>query len=111
MTEKSAGAPAPEDCRSMADVRLGVDALDRELVQMLLKRQGYMTAAARIKPDFDDVRDDDRIAEVLSKVKASAEAAGLSADIALPVWRLLIERCIAFEEEVWVALRQDAKRA
>lgn len=111
MTEESAGAPAPEDCRSMEDVRRGVDALDRELVKMLLKRQGYMEAAARIKPHFEDVRDDARIAEVLAKVKASAESCGLSTDIALPVWRLLIERCIAFEEEIWVDLRSAAKRA
>ena len=42
---------APEACASMAEVRLGVDALDRALVQLLAERQRYMDAAARIKPD------------------------------------------------------------
>jgi isochorismate pyruvate lyase len=39
---------APADCQTMADVRQGVDALDRALVQLLTERQGYMGAAARI---------------------------------------------------------------
>jgi len=40
----------PENCKTMADVRAGVDALDRELVRLLVTRQAYMHAAARIKP-------------------------------------------------------------
>ena len=43
--------PAPADCQTMAEVRQGVDALDRLLVAVLAERQRYMDAAARIKPD------------------------------------------------------------
>ena len=32
----------------MAELRIGVDAIDRELVRLLVTRQGYMHAAARI---------------------------------------------------------------
>lgn len=85
----------------MADVRMGVDALDRELVRLLVVRQGYMKAAARIKPNREAVYDDARIEDVVSKVLAEAQRAGLSADIAEPVWRKLIERCIAHEFDVW----------
>ncbi|HAV49382.1 MAG TPA: chorismate mutase, partial [Brevundimonas sp.] len=35
---------APGDCTSMAEVRQGVDALDRALVALLAERQGYMEA-------------------------------------------------------------------
>jgi isochorismate pyruvate lyase len=85
----------------MADVRVGVDALDRALVALLAERQRYMDAAARIKPTRDLVRDDARIEEVVERVKAAATKAGLSHDIAEPVWRLLIERCIAHELEAF----------
>jgi len=44
-------AKKPEDCQTMIDVREGVDAIDRELVQLLVTRQAYMHAAARIKPN------------------------------------------------------------
>ena len=92
---------APEGCASMAEVRHGVDALDRALVALVAERQRYMDAAARIKPDRDAVHDQARIEDVVAKVLASARAAGLSADIAEPVWRLLIDRCIAHEFETY----------
>lgn len=97
---------APEDCTTMAEVRVGVDALDRALVQLLAERQRYMDAAARIKPDRGVVRDEARIEDVVSKVKAAATQAGLSHDIAEPVWRLLIERCIAHEFIRWDQIRE-----
>ena len=94
-------AKKPEDCQTMVEVREGVDALDRELVRLLVTRQGYMHAAARIKPNREAVYDAPRIEDVVSKVLAEAKTQGLSAGIAEPVWRKLIERCIAHEFEVY----------
>ena len=88
---------APETCASRAEVREGVDALDRALVRLLAERQRYMDAAARIKPDRSVVHDNARIEDVVAKVLAAAGPAGLSPAIAEPVWRTLIDRCIAHE--------------
>ena len=96
---------APEDCATMIDVRQGVDALDRALVTLLAERQRYMDAAARIKSERHTVLDTARIEDVVTKVKAAARDAGLSEEIAEPVWRLLIDRCIAYEFGVWDQLR------
>ena len=98
--------PAPEACADMAEVRVGVDALDRALVLLLAERQRYMDAAARIKGDRGAVRDPARIEQVVARVRAAAEAAGLSPAIAEPVWRTLIDRCIAYEFGQW-----DRRRA
>ena len=97
--------PTPEACEVMADVRVGVDALDRALVTLLAERQRYMNAAARIKGDRGVVHDRARIEDVVTKVKASAREAGLSEAIAEPVWRTLVDRCIAYEFGVWDKLR------
>ena len=96
---------APEACRSMVEVRKGVDALDRALVVLLAERQRYMDAAARIKPSRDVVHDDARIEDVVAKVLAAAGPAGLSPAIAEPVWRTLIARSIAHEFDRWDATR------
>lgn len=96
----------PENCKTMADVRAGVDALDRELVRLLVTRQAYMHAAARIKPNREAVYDAPRIEDVVAKVLVEAKAQGLSADIAEPVWRCLIDRCIAHEFDVWDKMRK-----
>lgn len=98
---------APADCTTMAEVRHGVDVLDRALVALLAERQGYMDAAARIKVDRDAVLDPARIEDVVAKVKAEARKAGLSEAIAEPVWRTLVDRCIAYEFERWDALRSE----
>lgn len=97
---------APEACRSMTEVREGVDALDRELVRLLAVRQRYMDAAARIKTHRGAVRDEVRVEEVMSKVLETAGQEGLSADIAEPVWRELVGRCIAYELTVWDKTRK-----
>lgn len=98
-------AKTPEDCLTMEDVRAGVDELDRELVRMLVTRQGYMEAAARIKPTIEDVRVPWRIEDVVEKVLETARQEGLSARIAEPVWREMIECCIAHETAHWKKLR------
>ena len=98
---------APLDCTTMAEVRQGVDALDRALVALLTERQGYMDAAARIKPHRGVVRDVARIEDVVAKVKAQASQTGLSHAIAEPVWRTLVDRCIAYEFSVWDRTRKD----
>ena len=100
--------PAPADCTTMIEVRQGVDALDRLLVSVLAERQRYMDAAARIKTDRAAVRDVARVEQVVDRVKAAARAAGLSEAIAEPVWRTLIERCIAYEHDAWDALHEQA---
>ena len=92
---------APEACTTMAQVREGVDALDRALVRLIAERQRYMDAAARIKPSRDVVHDDWRIEDVVAKVLAASQEAGLSPAIAEPVWRKLIAQCIAHEFGVW----------
>lgn len=100
-------AKQPAQCATMEDVREGVDELDRELVRLLAIRQGYMEAAARIKPRAEDVRVPWRIEDVVEKVLKSSETEGLSPRIAEPVWRELIECCIAHEAKIWEKLRSE----
>ena len=95
----------PEDCTSMAEVREGVDATDRELVALLDRRFGYMRAAARIKPSRDVVRDEDRKAEVIAAARADAGARGLPAEEIAAIWETLVEASIAYELVEWDQLR------
>lgn len=95
-----------DDCETMVDVRAGVDAIDRELVALLARRQRYMDAAARIKTDRSRVRDVARVEQVVANVKAEAVKAGLSEEIAETVWRSLIEASIQYELRRWDQMRE-----
>jgi isochorismate pyruvate lyase len=92
---------APQDCITMAQVRAGVDALDRELVALLDRRFGYMRAAARIKPDRGAVRDETRKAQVIAGAVAAAEDRGVPAGIVAAMWEVLVEGSIAYELAQW----------
>jgi len=84
-------------CASMAELRVAIDALDARLVALLAVRQAYIERAAQLKTGRDQVRDPARIEDVVAKVIAEGRKAGLSPDIAEPVWRTLIEASIAHE--------------
>ena len=88
---------APAQCRTMPELREQIDRLDRALVALVAERQRYIERAVEIKPDRAHVRDEARIADVISKVLTEARRAGLSAAIAEPVWRMLVEQSIAHE--------------
>ncbi len=92
---------APDTCKTMTDVREGVDATDRELIALLERRFGYMRAAARIKDTREAVRDDDRKASVIAAAVAEAEARGLPGDVIGDIWERLVEGSIAYEFAEW----------
>ncbi|MCZ8136764.1 MAG: chorismate mutase [Porphyrobacter sp.] len=96
---------SPENCTAMAEVRAGVDALDRELVALLATRFGYMRAAARIKPSRDAVRDEERKARVIAAAVAEAEAHGIPGDVIADIWERLVEGSIAYEFTEWDRIR------
>ena len=102
---KSPEPKSPEQCQTMIEVRAGVDETDRALVALLVRRFGYMDAAARIKPDRESVRDEARKAEVLDNVALDAEAAGLEPARLRAVWNELVEQSIAYEVVRWDRLR------
>ena len=89
----------PRDCTTMAEVRAGVDALDRQLAALLGVRFAYMEAAARIKTSRGAVRDEVRKAAVIAHAEAAAQAAGVPEGVAAQLWEALVEASIAHELE------------
>lgn len=93
----NSGLTPAGNCGSMAELRAAIDTLDARLVALLAVRQAYIERAAQLKTGRDQVRDPARIEDVVAKVIAEGKKAGLSADIAEPVWRTLIEASIRHE--------------
>ena len=87
----------PHACTTMAEVRAGVDEVDRRIVALIARRFGYMDAAARIKPTRDAVRDEARKAEVKTKVGREAERLGIDQALLARLYEELIEFSIAHE--------------
>jgi isochorismate pyruvate lyase len=97
----------PGDCRTMAEVREGVDRLDEEIAALLGERFRYMDAAARIKPERGLVRDEARKAEVIANARRAGSAEGVDPALIASLYELLVEASIAHELRRFDALRGE----
>jgi isochorismate pyruvate lyase len=91
----------PADCRDMTELRAAIDALDGQLVALLVQRAGYIDRAVEIKRSAGlPARIPVRVEEVVAKVVDRAAAEGLDPALVESLWRQLIEWSIAREERV-----------
>ena len=88
----------PAECHSMTALRDQIDSIDRELVSLLSERARYIDRAIDLKRiEGLPARTTDRVAEVISAVRALAATYDLDADLAEDLWRILIDWGIARE--------------
>ncbi len=85
----------------MSDVRRAIDELDEELVALLAKRQRQIERAANVKPALGmPANVPERVDEVLGHVLGAARREGLSVEVAMNLWRALIDWSIQYEERL-----------
>ncbi|MEH6834723.1 MULTISPECIES: chorismate mutase [Falsihalocynthiibacter] len=91
----------PKNCKNMTELRVEIDALDRELVSKLALRLKYIDRAAEIKMrDGLPANIPARVEDVVEKVTSQARVAGLAPALAESIWREMIGFSIAREEAV-----------
>lgn len=84
----------------MSELRVEIDAVDRDLVDLLAVRSGYIDRAVDLKlVEKLPARIPDRVEEVVAKVRASAGERGLDQDLAETLWRTLIDWSIERESK------------
>ena len=98
----------PEDCTSKQDIRAEIDRLDRELIKLLVERFSYVRRMAQLKQDPDEAYVQERIDDVLDKVAAKAEEAGLDPALVRDMWAKLIDWNIEYERKT-IAARKGAE--
>ncbi|MEZ5685007.1 MAG: chorismate mutase [Paracoccaceae bacterium] len=91
----------PHEIGSMTELRAEIDALDARLIELMAARTRLIDRAAQLKPHENmPARIPARVEDVVAKVRARADAAGMDADLAERLWREMIEHFIAQEERV-----------
>jgi isochorismate pyruvate lyase len=91
----------PEECASIEDVRLGIDALDREIIALIGRRAHYVEAAARFKTGESSVRAPERRKAMLEARRRWAEEEGLSPEVIEAVYETLVAYFIDREMAHW----------
>lgn len=66
----------PETCESLNDIRAGIDFLDRQILESLKQRLGYVKAAVQFKANEQAIPAPERVAAMLEDRREWAVAAG-----------------------------------
>lgn len=83
--------------RDIENVRSEIDALDRQIVELIAQRQRWVVEAGKLKADADAVRAPDRVEKVIQKVRTIAEQSGASPAVVESTYRAMIAAFIDLE--------------
>lgn len=90
---------AAQNCESMDDVRVEIDRIDEEMVDLICERFAYVDRAWQLKKSPADATVPWRIQQVIDKVRARAEKNDLPPELVEALWRQMIGWFIQYEEE------------
>lgn len=89
----------PADCATMAELRQVIDRIDDDLVTLMAARQACIDRAVEIKAaEGLPAHIPERVRAVLDRVRARAQAADLDPDLAVLIWRSMIDWSILREQ-------------
>ncbi len=97
---------SPEDCQSLEEIRIQMDAIDRDIVSLIAQRVEYVRAAAKFKPSADTVAAPERVQAVLNTRRAWAETAGLDGEVIEKLYRELVAYSVSEEHKRWHELHR-----
>jgi isochorismate pyruvate lyase len=91
----------PEECTNLGEIRLEIDHIDQQVIQLLGQRFGYVKAASKFKASETSVKAPDRLQRMLLERRAWAETAGLSPDVIEKMYQDLVHYFIEEETRQW----------
>lgn len=91
----------PQECNDMADIRAEIDQIDRQIINLIGDRFGYVKAAAKFKTTAASVKAPERLQAMLKERRDWAEAEGLHPDVIEKMYRDLVNYFITEEMHHW----------
>ena len=82
---------SPAACRNLTDIRVAVNALDRDLIRLLTRRQKYALAALPFKHDRKSIGDPEHRAQMFVQRKAWARAQGVNAKMVQKIFQAIVD--------------------
>lgn len=84
-------------CHTLEEARIEIDAVDKEIVNLIAKRNEYIKQIAHFKTSVEEVKAQDRIADVISKVREQAIALNLSPNLINDLYVRMIDEMVESE--------------
>jgi len=86
-----------KECTSLEEVRTEIDMLDDKIVELIGARNSYIKQAARFKNTVDEVKNPERIAEIIARVRHQALGLGMSANLLEEIYTIMINEMVESE--------------
>ena len=78
-------------CRNLADVRRAVNAIDRDLIRLLARRQKYALAALRFKHDRKSIADPAHRRKMFAQRKSWAALGSLNTRMVQKIFQAIVD--------------------
>ncbi len=86
-----------KECHSLEEVREEIDLLDTQIVRLIAKRNAYIHQAARFKVSVDEVKAEDRVADVIARVREEALRHNLNPNMIQTIYKIMIDEMVESE--------------
>jgi len=96
---------SPEECETLDELRVQIDAIDEEIISLLTSRFGYTCSAHRFKTNEYEIRDPERVERVLEKVKCNAIKIGFDQNVTQKVYEIVIQYCIEEQLKIFNSIK------
>jgi isochorismate pyruvate lyase len=106
------GSPSANDgrcCASLAEVRVNIDRIDRQIIALMAERGQYVAEAGRFKANPAAVSAPARVEAIIAKVRTLARQDGLAENVAERAYRAMIAAFEDYERDEWARRNGQSK--
>ncbi|RLA70598.1 MAG: chorismate mutase [Epsilonproteobacteria bacterium] len=84
-------------CSTLDEARAEIDVVDSEIVALIAKRNDYIKQIAHFKTSVEEVKAEERIADIISNVRAQAISLDLSPNLINDLYVRMIDEMVENE--------------
>jgi len=84
-------------CKSLDEARVEIDKVDSKIVELIALRNAYIKQIAHFKNSIDEIKSQERIADVVSRARAKAIELDLSPNLINDIFVRLIDDMVESE--------------
>ncbi len=86
-----------KQCTTLEEAREKIDKVDEEIVKLIAERNNYIKQIAHFKNSVEEIKAEDRIADVISRVREQAISLGLSPNLINELYVKMIDAMVESE--------------
>ena len=87
----------PKECNTLEEARREIDKVDEEIVKLIALRNNYIKQIAHFKTSIDEIKADERIEDVISRVRQQAIDLNLSPNLINDLYLRMIDGMVESE--------------